>query len=1006
MIATDASVPCDQEVNLVKNFSHLDVSIDPNDTPPAVEHSHPIEIVDIRRRRQASPRDQTESLLHGLLHPTIVPGYNPDDPSCEADPQPVRKLPTVTLYDTYGLELYDRILETDDYYLMAAEVDILTHQGDDIVAACQGAAVLIELGAGSLRKTRVLLEAFDRRGVSLTYYALDVDYTALADSLLHIGPFRHVRLAGLWGTYEDALGYLRTFPNSQPKVIMWLGSSVGNSVVEEAAAFFQRLQRELNPGDRFLVAADKPNSPEMVHRAYHDAQGYTEDFILNILTHVNHLTNQRLFNRDDFSYDSWYNSKLQRVETYVRAKHDITLTYRPPGAVASARSPPTAGHDEAYPLSRREHRIFLRAGERIHVEYSTKLSAETIHGLAHGARLNMRQVWTSTQRNYNMFLMDRPAFFFPRYAPLTAAYLNTAEEPWTPAAGPLATVARPVAHHAVPTRAEWEAMWAYWDTAIRRMVPREHLDAQPIPLRLPFVFYLGHIPAFVDLRLARALGVSPVRDAEFTRYFERGIDPDIQNPNQCHTHSPLPTEWPAVESLLDYDEEVRQRIREVLDRYEVPADPSLEVGTAPTGISKSLAIPGLVARSLWMGYEHYAMHTETLLHMVVQLPERVTPNRLTPLAASPAFAPDRANGGIAPARWLDFSASSDGESPRVDYGLDGDADAVDTTRTDLSPAHIFGWDNEKPCRRGVAVRAFQIQDRPVTVGEYYGLLRHELKTRLGADAWSSSSTMALHHQIAMTPELQRLVPKSWKFADLDELTLLPAGDSPAEALATLFRVRTVYTDLPLIQTWTWPVYVSQLQAQAYARFAHPEARLPTEVEMRHVYAEHQKALNAIHAYIRPNQRLGAIGGGDSHATEPSLDYLYTAAPYSANYGVRSWTPTACATEDRGADDADIAGDSLPASLAPWDWAPRARLRTDGWEWTSTLFAPLDPARFCASPLYPEYSADFFGDRHYVVVGASWATHPRLAQRSTYRNWYQAGYGYAFTTFRLCRPATE
>lgn len=157
----------------------------------------------------------------------------------------------------------------------------------------------------------------------------------------------------------------------------------------------------------------------------------------------------------------------------------------------------------------------------------------------------------------------------------------------------------------------------------------------------------------------------------------------------------------------------------------------------------------------------------------------------------------------------------------------------------------------------------------------------------------------------------------------------------------------------------WPVHVSHAEASAYAAWAHK--RLPTE-------AEWQRA-----AYATPHGRERAFPWGD--------------APPSARHGVfdfARWDPLAVDAHPQGTSAFGVAG-----------------LIGNGWEWTSTRFAPLPG--FSASGFYPGYSADFFDDRHFVLKGGSAHTAARLLRRS-FRNWFQAHYPYAFTGFRCARSS--
>ena len=85
-----------------------------------------------------------------------------------------------------------------------------------------------------------------------------------------------------------------------------------------------------------------------------------------------------------------------------------------------------------------------------------------------------------------------------------------------------------------PTLSEWNEIWAAWDAITRDMIPEEELLSQPIKLRNALIFYLGHIPTFLDIHLSRATGSSPTEPASFWKIFERGVDPDVENPGQSY----------------------------------------------------------------------------------------------------------------------------------------------------------------------------------------------------------------------------------------------------------------------------------------------------------------------------------------------------------------------------------------------------------------------------------------------------------------------------------------
>lgn len=167
------------------------------------------------------------------------------------------------------------------------------------------------------------------------------------------------------------------------------------------------------------------------------------------------------------------------------------------------------------------------------------------------------------------------------------------------------------ARNTLPSVADWESLWAAWDVVTREMLPREELLEKPIKLRNACIFYLGHIPTFLDIQLTKTTHESPTEPASFAGIFERGIDPDVDNPELCHAHSAIPDEWPPVDEILAYQNRVRARLR---DLY---AD-----GQENT--------PRNVARAIWVGFEHEIMHLETLLYMMLQSDKTQPPSYIQP----------------------------------------------------------------------------------------------------------------------------------------------------------------------------------------------------------------------------------------------------------------------------------------------------------------------------------------------------------------------------------------
>jgi hypothetical protein len=209
----------------------------------------------------------------------------------------------------------------------------------------------------------------------------------------------------------------------------------------------------------------------------------------------------------------------------------------------------------------------------------------------------------------------------------------------------------------LPAVQDWEALWQVWDTVTKQMLPDQELNDKPIKLRNACIFYLGHIPTFLDIQLTKTTKGPPTHPASFYTIFERGIDPDVDNPDHCHDHSEVPDEWPPVEDILAYERRVRDRL---LSLYKDGQD----------------AISRHVGRAVWIGFEHEAMHLETLLYMMVQSDKTLPP----PNVARPDFEAlaQEATQKRVPNQWFDVPQQT------ISIGMDDPEDGSDTNVN-------FGW---------------------------------------------------------------------------------------------------------------------------------------------------------------------------------------------------------------------------------------------------------------------------------------------------------------------------
>ncbi len=226
-----------------------------------------------------------------------------------------KALPPKYFYDHRGSQLFEQITTLPEYYLTRTETAILqAHSGDiaDLVGPCD----LMELGSGSSTKTRYLLTALALAGYPLSYQPVDVSGAMLkttADQLLVEYP--RLRIQGLVATYEAALAYPRP-ASGYPRLIAFIGSTLGNLDPEQCHALLDRITSAMEPGDYFLLGVDLVKAVEVLERAYNDSQGVTAAFNLNMLQHLNWRFGGN-FDLERFRHRAEFNPWASQIEIYL-----------------------------------------------------------------------------------------------------------------------------------------------------------------------------------------------------------------------------------------------------------------------------------------------------------------------------------------------------------------------------------------------------------------------------------------------------------------------------------------------------------------------------------------------------------------------------------------------------------------------------------------------------------------------------------------------------------------
>ncbi len=299
--------------------------------------------------------------------------------------QPKYLLPKY-FYDPLGSHLFEAICLLPEYYVTRAEHEILSTHRDAIIDAVGGPRALVELGSGSSRKTRLLVEALLARREDLLYCPIDISEDALARSgkaMLQTLP--GLRINAFSTDYETALDALaegagERVPRART-LLIFLGSSIGNLEPPEARTLVSRIRSILQAGDSFLLGADLKKSSKILIPAYDDALGVTSAFNLNLLVRINRELHGD-FRLENFHHRAVYEEQHGRIELYLQSREK-----------------------QSVPIRALDISVELERGEVIHTEYSYKYDLQQISSLAEVSGFELEQSWLDRKRRFSLNLL-------------------------------------------------------------------------------------------------------------------------------------------------------------------------------------------------------------------------------------------------------------------------------------------------------------------------------------------------------------------------------------------------------------------------------------------------------------------------------------------------------------------------------------------------------------------------------------------------------------------------
>jgi L-histidine N-alpha-methyltransferase len=292
-----------------------------------------------------------------------------------------KTLPPKYFYDARGSELFDEITRLPEYYLTRAETSILQRHAAQIaeLAQCES---LIELGSGTSAKTRLLLRALIDSGTLREFVPFDLDPAVLTDATdALVGEYPGLRIAPIVGDFTRDLGAVAVVGR---RMIVFLGSTIGNLEPAARAAFLTQVAAALRPGDTFLLGTDLVKDATRLQRAYDDAAGVTADFNRNVLRVVNRELEAN-FDIDEFQHVAVWDAASEWIEMRLRSVREQQVTIRDLGLT-----------------------VQFAAGEEMRTEISAKFRRDTIEAELAAAGLKTLRFWTDAQGDFGLTLAQSP----------------------------------------------------------------------------------------------------------------------------------------------------------------------------------------------------------------------------------------------------------------------------------------------------------------------------------------------------------------------------------------------------------------------------------------------------------------------------------------------------------------------------------------------------------------------------------------------------------------------
>ena len=293
----------------------------------------------------------------------------------------LKSIPTKYLYDDYGSKLFEKICKTEEYYLTRTEENILNKYCSDIITTTQPED-MFELGSGSSKKTKILINQVLKKSKPFSYSSLDISSKALEMSFKELTNLnKKIKINLFKGDFILDIDKLKL--RKQHRLFLFLGSTLGNFPDKIAIQFLSNVRNIMKKKDFLLLGVDMIKDIDIIMSAYNDKTGITKSFNKNILKVIN--KKYRLdFNLNNFDHHTEFNQDKSQIEMYLKSKKDQKIS----------------NHLKDFDIN-------IKSGEKILTEISRKFSSNILKTIFKKAKLKIIERYKDENNFYSLFLLTR-----------------------------------------------------------------------------------------------------------------------------------------------------------------------------------------------------------------------------------------------------------------------------------------------------------------------------------------------------------------------------------------------------------------------------------------------------------------------------------------------------------------------------------------------------------------------------------------------------------------------